>query len=123
MQVMQLVPPAPGAALQFGLEAVAAGGMRTETLLTLAAAVCLLAVGAALLGVLLRLLRARRAPRTLAQAAAGRDKLLRIIAHLDDSYALGELSADEHQRQRGRALRKLLQLVRSHNLPLGAPGA
>ena len=123
MQVMQLVPPAPGAALQFGLEAVAAGGMRTETLLTLAAAVCLLAVGAALLAVLLRLLRARRAPRTLAQAAAGRDKLLRIIAHLDDSYALGELSADEHRRQRGRALRKLLQLVRSHNLPLGAPGA
>ncbi|RLT46149.1 MAG: hypothetical protein DWI63_03125, partial [Chloroflexi bacterium] len=92
MQVMQLVPPAPGAALQFGLEAVAAGGMRTETLLTLAAAVCLLAVGAALVAVLLRLLRARRAPRTLAQAAAGRDKLLRIIAHLDDSYALGELS-------------------------------
>ena len=123
MQVMQLVPPAPGAALQFGLEAVAAGGMRTETLLTLAAAVCLLAVGAALLGVLLRLLRARRAPRTLVQAAAGRDKLLRIIAHLDDSHALGELSADEHRRQRGRALRKLLQLVRSHNLPLGAPGA
>lgn len=123
MQVMQLLPPAPGAALQFGLEAIAAGGTRSETLLTLLAGACLLAVGAALLAVLLRLLRARRAPRTLAQAAAGRDKLLRIIAHLDDSYALGELSADEHQRQRGRALRKLLQLVRSHNLPLGAPGA
>lgn len=123
MQVMQLLPPVPGAALQFGLEAIAAGGMRSETLLALAAGALLLTVGAALLAGLLRLVRARRAPRTFAQAAAGRDKLLRIIAHLDDSYALGELSADEHQRQRGRALRKLLQLVRSHNLPLGAPGA
>jgi hypothetical protein len=123
MQVVQILPPAAGTALQFGLEAIAAGGMRSETLLTLAAGALLLTVGAALLAGLLHLVRARRAPRTFAQAAAGRDKLLRIIAHLDDSYALGELSADEHQRQRGRALRKLLHLVRSHNLPLGAPGA
>ena len=74
MQVVQLLPSAAGTALQFGLEAIAAGGMRSETLLTLAAGALLLAVGAALLAGLLRLVRARRAPRTFVQAAAGRDK-------------------------------------------------
>ena len=122
MQVLQLVPPPPGTALQFALEANAEGGLRPEALLTLAAGACLLAVGTGLLAGALRLLRVRRAPPTMAQAAAGRDKLLRVIAHLDDSHALGELSAGEHQRQRARAMRKLLQLVRNYNLPLGAPG-